>query len=71
MFLKQQNIENGDIRELQQLPVLVADDDEYACEAACKILPDDIGMCGEWVLSGEEAVKRTGLPVRKEKTSLR
>ena len=58
VFLKQQNIENGDIRELQQLPVLVADDDEYACEAACKIL-DDIGMCGEWVLSGEEAVRRT------------
>lgn len=58
VFLKQQNVENSDIRELQQLPVLVADDDEYACEAACKILAD-IGMCGEWVLSGEEAVRRT------------
>lgn len=58
LFLKQQNTENVDIRELQQLNVLVADDDEYACESTCKILTD-IGMCGEWVLSGEAAVMRT------------
>ncbi len=58
LFLKQQDIKNVDIRELQQLHVLVADDDECACESACKILTD-IGMCGEWVLSGEAAVKRT------------
>ena len=58
LFLKQQNVENMDVRELQQLPVLVVDDDECSCESACKILTD-IGMCGEWVLSGEEAVKRT------------
>lgn len=66
VFLKQQSIENGDIRELQQLPVLVADDDEYACEAACKILAD-IGMCGEWVLSGEEAVRRTQIACEEGK----
>ncbi|XCP83517.1 response regulator [Roseburia hominis] len=58
LFLKQQSLESLDVRELQQLRVLVADDDECSCEAACKILTD-IGMYGEWVLSGEEAVGRT------------
>lgn len=58
LFLKQQNQENADLSELQELRVLVADDDQCACESACKILTD-IGMCGEWVLSGEAAVERT------------
>jgi len=57
LFLKQQNTENVDVRELAQLRVLVVDDDACACQSACKILTD-IGMCGEWVLSGEEAVMR-------------
>ena len=42
---------------LLNLPVLVADDDEITCRSACLIL-DDIGMQGEWCLSGEEAVRR-------------
>jgi len=58
LFLKQLNAENVDNRGLQKLRVLVVDDDEGFCESACKILTD-IGMCGEWVLSGEEAVERT------------
>ncbi len=58
LFLKLQDNEKMDVKELQQLHVLVADDDEGSCESACKILTD-IGMCGEWVLSGEEAVRRT------------
>jgi len=58
VFLKHQDTEHVDNRELLELKVLVADDDECSCESACKILTD-IGMCGEWVLSGEEAVERT------------
>lgn len=40
------------------LPVLVADDDEVACICTCEMLRD-IGMKGEWVLTGKEAVERT------------
>lgn len=57
VFLKQQNTPALDVSGLEDLRVLVADDDECACETACEIL-NDIGMCGEWVLSGEEAVRR-------------
>jgi len=42
---------------LVDLPVLVADDDQFTCEAACGIL-DDLGMNSEWVLSGREAVEK-------------
>lgn len=42
---------------LLNLPVLVADDDQVACESTCFVL-DELGMCGEWVLSGKEAVAR-------------
>ncbi len=38
------------------LPILVADDDEISCEYTCQIL-DEMGMKGEWVLSGREAVE--------------
>ena len=44
--------------ELQDLPVLVADDDRTCCEGTVELLRE-IGMDGEWVLSGEEAVQRT------------
>ncbi len=37
------------------LPILVADDDESACESTCEVL-EELGMNGEWVLSGQEAV---------------
>lgn len=40
------------------LPVLVADDDENSCIYTCEIL-SEIGMKGEWVLTGREAVDVT------------
>lgn len=40
------------------LPVLVADDDENCCIYTCEIL-EEIGMKGEWVLTGQDAVKKT------------
>lgn len=57
VFLKQQNKVMPDTQRLVDLPVLVADDDQYACEAACAVL-DEIGMKSEWVLSGREAIVR-------------
>lgn len=39
------------------LPVLIADDDRIVCESACLLL-QELGMVGEWVQSGEEAVER-------------
>lgn len=44
--------------ELADLPVLVVDDDRNCCEGAVEILRE-IGMNGEWVLSGREAIERT------------
>ncbi len=46
-----------DTERLVNLPVLVADDDETAGEMTCLIL-ENIGMQGEYVLSGREAVER-------------
>ncbi len=43
--------------KLAELPVLVVDDDEAASEATCLIL-ESIGMKGEYVLNGKEAVER-------------
>lgn len=43
--------------ELRGLSVLVTDDDQIACESTCSMLAD-IGMDGEWVLSGQEAVDK-------------
>lgn len=48
-----------DTEKLVDLPVLVADDDEAAAEMTCLIL-ENIGMKGEYVLSGEAAVERVG-----------
>ncbi len=49
---------NEDAEErLLGLPVLVADDDQVACESTCLLL-DELGMQGEWVLTGQEAVER-------------
>lgn len=42
---------------LVDLPVLVVDDDETASQMTCMIL-ENIGMNGEYVLSGKEAVER-------------
>lgn len=43
--------------ELAGLPVLVVDDDLVVCESAAALLKD-LGMRGDWVLSGREAVVR-------------
>ena len=43
--------------ELVDLPVLVVDDDRTCCESTTGTLRE-IGIDGEWVLSGEEAVRR-------------
>jgi len=51
------NVVMPDTEKFMDLPVLVADDDETACEATCLIL-ENIGMKGEYVLGGREAVER-------------
>lgn len=43
--------------ELAGLSVLVVDDDQVACESALELLKE-MGMRGDWVLSGREAVIR-------------
>lgn len=57
IFLKLQKKEQHKIEELINLPVLVVDDDIVACESTQAILKD-IGISGEYVTSGEEAVER-------------
>ena len=57
IYLKLQDKEGLSCEELAGLPVLVADDDQICCETTCKML-DEIGLDSEWVLSGQEAVKR-------------
>ncbi len=56
--LKLNEAETLSCDEFLDLPVLIADDEQATCESACHIL-DEIGMKGEWVLNGEEAVKKT------------
>ncbi|MDO4962063.1 MAG: response regulator [Eubacteriales bacterium] len=55
IFLELQEENEINFAEFADLRVLVADDDETACEAAC-IMLDDIGMKSEGVTSGREAV---------------
>lgn len=55
VYLKKRNTVLPDTKQLVDLPVLVVDDDQDACEAVCAVL-DDIGMKSEFVLSGREAV---------------
>lgn len=58
LILNTQDSENESAPELADLPVLVVDDDRSCCEGAVAILRE-IGMDGEWVLSGREAIERT------------
>lgn len=58
IFLKLQNKKLDAIDELIDLPVLVVDDDQDCCENTVVLL-EEIGIDGEWVTSGEEAVVRT------------
>jgi len=58
IFLSLQDVNTNKIdSDLIDLPVLVADDDIITCESSCDML-HELGMSGEWVLSGEEAVER-------------
>lgn len=58
IFLKLKTKEDEEkTHKLADLPILVADDDETSCIYTCELLAE-IGMKGEWVLSGEEAVKK-------------
>lgn len=57
VYLKLQNVETESVEYLKELRVLVADDEQDACENACEIL-SSIGMCAEGVFSGDEAIQR-------------
>ena len=57
IFLKFQKKEIVPIEELIDLPVLVVDDERNCCENTVELLRE-IGINGEWVTSGREAVTR-------------
>ena len=57
IFLRLRDEKSETIDELVNLPVLVVDDDKICCEGTVAIL-NEIGIDGEWVLSGKEAVER-------------
>ena len=58
IYLKLQDKQISKIEELIDLPVLVVDDDVTSCESTAAAL-DEIGIAGEWVTSGEEAIRCT------------
>lgn len=58
IFLRLQEKGCDKIKELLNLPVLVVDDDPASCEGTAETL-HEIGIAGEWVTSGEAAIKRT------------
>jgi CheY-like chemotaxis protein len=55
IYLQINHFKNEDVSGLADLAVLVADDDQFACENACEVL-NEIGMVSHWVTSGQEAV---------------
>lgn len=57
LYLKLQDVEEEDAECLKELNVLVADDEQDACESTCEIL-NSIGMCADGVLSGDAAIAR-------------
>lgn len=57
VYLKLQENEKEQEKELLDLPVLVVDDDKTCCESTVATL-QEIGIAGEWVLTGREAVER-------------
>ncbi len=57
VYLKLQKDEKEQEKELFDLPVLVVDDDKTSCESTVETLRE-IGIAGEWVLTGKEAVER-------------
>lgn len=57
LYIKQRYVIPSNLERFKDLPVLVVDDDGTAGEMACMILKD-IGMRGEYVTSGKEAIER-------------
>ena len=57
VYLKLNDVTQADIDAFSSLPVLVADDEEAACESACEIL-NSLNMDAEYVLDGDSAIKR-------------
>ena len=57
VYLKLQKDEKEQEKELFDLPVLVVDDDKTSCESTVETLRE-IGIAGEGVLTGMEAVER-------------
>ena len=57
IYLELQEKEKEKDENLMNLPVLVVDDDKTCCESTVATLKE-IGITGEWVLSGREAVER-------------
>lgn len=57
VYLKLQENEKEQEKELLDLSVLVVDDDKTCCESTVATL-QEIGIAGEWVLTGKEAVER-------------
>ena len=57
IYLELQEKEKEQDKNLMNLPVLVVDDDKTCCESTIATLKE-IGITGEWVLSGKEAVER-------------
>ena len=55
IYLELQEKEKEQDENLMNLPVLVVDDDKTCCESTIATLKE-IGITGEWVLSGREAV---------------
>ena len=58
IYLKLQKKEAAKIKELMNLPVLVVDDDSVSCKSTVAVL-EEIGIIGEWVTSGKDAIKYT------------
>ena len=56
IFLKLQEVDTDITEQFVNLPVLVVDDDVICCESAVEIL-HEIGIQGEWVTSGKEAIR--------------
>lgn len=57
IYLKLQEHEKTDGAYFDDLKVLVADDEPYACETACEILKS-IGVSSDWATSGDEAISK-------------
>ena len=66
IFLKLQDKKIVDLEKMIDLPVLVVDDDKDCCETTVELLKE-IGIDGEWVTSGAEAVERVAFRYEKKK----